>query len=86
MHWITDALCAEVGPTLFYAEPNDNMMTVAAKQVCNVCPVIDTCAEHGIKHEVHGVWGGLSPNERRLIRRERGIDVQTLVLPMQGVL
>ena len=57
MHWITNALCAEVGPTLFYAEPNDNMMTTAAKQVCNVCPVIDTCAEHGIKHEVHGVWG-----------------------------
>ena len=29
MHWITNALCAEVGPTLFYAEPNDNMMTAA---------------------------------------------------------
>ena len=52
---MNDALCAEIGPGLFYAENSDYMLINAAKDVCNLCPVIHECAEHAITHEVHGV-------------------------------
>lgn len=39
-----------------------------AKQACKACPVINQCAEYAIKHrEVYGIWGGLSPLERKTI-------------------
>jgi WhiB family redox-sensing transcriptional regulator len=39
-----------------------------AKLVCNGCAVRLLCLNHAIhKPELHGVWGGLTPNERHVI-------------------
>jgi WhiB family redox-sensing transcriptional regulator len=41
-----------------------------AKQVCAGCLVRDPCLEFAITTGVdHGVWGGLSEDERRALRR-----------------
>lgn len=40
-----------------------------AKKVCMDCPVQQTCLDHAITHnEIHGIWGGLTPTERRRYR------------------
>lgn len=37
-----------------------------AKQICRECPVVADCREYAISiREPHGVWGGLSEQERR---------------------
>lgn len=39
-----------------------------AKAVCAGCPVINDCLSHALSvPEYYGVWGGLSPEERKLI-------------------
>lgn len=40
-----------------------------AKRVCAVCPVVDECLDDALsRNEQFGVWGGLTPDERRRLR------------------
>jgi len=60
-------LCAEIDPDLFF--PDKGESTAGAKFVCRRCPVRQPCAEAG-RYERFGVWGGLTPDERRQQRKE----------------
>jgi WhiB family redox-sensing transcriptional regulator len=41
-----------------------------AKKICLTCDVIEICESWSIKHNIDaGIWGGLSEEERRNIRR-----------------
>lgn len=80
-------LCAQVGAELFFQDDRDDkkagMSEIdynAAKRICNSCVHQTECAEWGIQHEVHGVWGGLTPQDREKIRRNRKMIVSTLVV------
>lgn len=43
-----------------------------AKSICKTCPVITECLDHAMtKPENHGIWGGLTAEERRGIRLRR---------------
>lgn len=43
-----------------------------AKELCNRCPVQNLCLSYALAaNETDGVWGGLSPYERRLMREAR---------------
>lgn len=55
-------------PDLFF-DPN----TVnAAKAACSLCPLQNPCLNFALDaHQVDGVWGGLSEEERKAIRRAR---------------
>jgi WhiB family redox-sensing transcriptional regulator len=62
--WRDRAACRATGPALFY-DP-DPIAVAAAKQVCAACPVCAPCAAYAIAAgEAHGVWGGLTEDERR---------------------
>jgi WhiB family redox-sensing transcriptional regulator len=40
-----------------------------AKKLCGFCPVQNTCLEYALAaNEVDGVWGGLTPDERKKMR------------------
>jgi WhiB family redox-sensing transcriptional regulator len=73
--WTLDALCAQVDPELFYVEKGAS--TRPAKRVCNgvsgktdPCPVRAECLLYALsRDEPHGVWGGLSWNERKRLAR-----------------
>lgn len=81
-------LCAEVGTEIFFVDDKDDprpKMKVlpdynSAKKICKSCVHRTECAEWGIKHEVFGVWGGLTPQERAIIRKSRRMNVQTLIV------
>ena len=39
-----------------------------AKEICAACPVVGECRDYALSiREPHGVWGGLSEQERRLL-------------------
>lgn len=67
-------LCAQVDGELWFPEVGSN--SESAKRICNQCPHQTECAEWGIKHEVHGVWGGLSAYDRKRLRSKLRIIVQ----------
>jgi WhiB family transcriptional regulator, redox-sensing transcriptional regulator len=69
--WVEDAACAQTDPEAFfpYADQNDGTVRLA-KAVCNACPVRAKCLEHALEvGETHGIWGGLTPRERRKLKK-----------------
>ncbi len=63
--------CRESDPEVFFPEeenPKGNKYTMA-KKVCAVCPVRNLCLEFAlVNYETYGMWGGLSPKERRRLK------------------
>lgn len=59
-------------------DPDADDDTGEAKHLCigtyddNPCPLLQQCLEFAMNNnERYGVWGGLSPDERALLRKER---------------
>ncbi len=75
--WRLAGSCRQVDPDLFFSEsergPTRMALIAAAKAVCEGCPVIQSCREHGLRaQEPYGIWGGLTGAERAIeLRRER---------------
>lgn len=45
----------------------------AAKQLCASCPFLSPCRSYALSEDVHGVWGGLTDDERRDERVSLGL-------------
>ena len=86
-------VCAEVGTEIFFSRDADELETSkvpqdtykAAKGICQSCEHIAECAEWGIRYENFGVWGGLSPADRKNLRRRgtrRGRPLKEVGIPI----
>jgi len=65
--WRDEAAC--LGLPVDLMVPDSQEGVARAKQVCARCPVSTACLAHAVNTgEVEGVWGGTSPDERRLLR------------------
>lgn len=73
MTWRHYAACRDHDPELFFpiGVTGPAMDQLAeAKAVCDGCPVRCLCLEWAVLAGVdHGVWGGMSEDERRALRR-----------------
>lgn len=72
--WQESAACKSMGTKLFYEERGHSVDV--AKAICASCPVIEDCLDFALQGSSYGdagVWGGTTPEERRLIRRQRRI-------------
>ncbi|EMF31096.1 WhiB-type transcription regulator [Streptomyces gancidicus BKS 13-15] len=71
--WKEDAACRSAEPALFFPKDHGRVAPLVeheAKTYCARCPVVDACLSHALAWpERAGVWGGLSEDERRLLRR-----------------
>lgn len=68
--WMAFGLCRTVDPDLWFAEKGDYATTQRAKKFCRECVVSRRCLEFAVaNNEQHGVWGGLSTEERKQLRR-----------------
>jgi len=66
--WMSDALCAETAPEMFF--PEKGTSSAAAKKVCAACDVRERCLEYALSNNLlDGIYGGLSPKERARLRR-----------------
>ncbi|GAT67286.1 whiB family transcriptional regulator [Planomonospora sphaerica] len=67
-HWSRLAACLSEDPELFFPislQGPGHMQHEHAKAVCRRCPVRTQCLEYALStHQMHGVWGGTSPDER----------------------
>jgi WhiB family redox-sensing transcriptional regulator len=78
--WRSDAACKNEDPEIFYPDMHSSHGQKIAKfaiKICGDCPVRLKCAEHGIRHERYGVWGGMTEGERTRYRSEHKIMLKT---------
>ncbi len=75
MEWVHRARCKDEDPELFFPVGTTGPAAAqidAAKAVCMECPVRIECLEWALATgQDAGVWGGLSEDERRAVRRAR---------------
>jgi WhiB family transcriptional regulator, redox-sensing transcriptional regulator len=68
--WHGDANCRGMNAELFFPERGE--ATKEAKAVCRACDVQVECLLDSLNRgEKHGIWGGKSERERRLIRQRQ---------------
>ncbi len=66
--WFSQAACAEADPDAWY--PAKGAKVRDAKRVCARCPVAPECLDYALATgQGHGIWGGLSVNQRRKLAR-----------------
>jgi WhiB family transcriptional regulator, redox-sensing transcriptional regulator len=77
MNWQDRAACRGTNARLFFGpdgeRPQDREVREArAKAICALCPVREQCLDYALRNAVkHGIWGGLSTEERTRERRRR---------------
>ncbi|MFV0251711.1 MAG: WhiB family transcriptional regulator [Beutenbergiaceae bacterium] len=73
MDWRHGAACLTEDPELFFPIGNTGPALVQieeAKAVCRRCDVVDQCLRWAIESgQDSGVWGGMSEDERRALKR-----------------
>lgn len=68
--WMQGAHCLDSDPELFYPDKTGRENGRAAKRICQGCPARTDCLRHAIENrETYGIWGGLSPRERRALAK-----------------
>jgi WhiB family redox-sensing transcriptional regulator len=71
-------LCRDEDPELFFPVGTGHVARAQAedaKAVCRSCPLLAKCLSWALTTgEDHGVWGGLTEQERRELRRREGED------------
>jgi WhiB family redox-sensing transcriptional regulator len=61
--WKLLGRCREADPDEFFPEKGET--THRAKRVCQRCEVMSVCRAYALENRIkHGVWGGLSAEER----------------------
>jgi WhiB family redox-sensing transcriptional regulator len=73
MNWRLAAACRRADPELFFpigtAGPAASQV-VEARRICLACPVRSDCLDWAIRSgQDHGIWGGTTEEERRILRR-----------------
>ncbi|HZW43424.1 MAG TPA: WhiB family transcriptional regulator [Dermatophilaceae bacterium] len=75
MTWRNRAACLDEDPELFFPSGNTGpalLQIEEAKSVCRRCEVVETCLKWSIESgQDFGVWGGLSEDERRALKRRK---------------
>lgn len=73
--WRNNAACRDTDPDLFFPVGQTGPAIAhieSAKQVCTTCAVKIECLEYSLMtNQDAGIWGGLTEDDRRQIRRER---------------
>ena len=81
MDWRDRAACLDEDPELFFPIGSTGPAVhqeIEAKQVCGRCPVREQCLTWALEAgQDHGVWGGLTEDERRSLKRRRSRALST---------
>lgn len=71
--WLRRGACKSSDPELFFPLAASPVQEAQAKAVCATCQVLAECRSYALKAgETDGIWGGLTPEERRRIRFPAG--------------
>jgi WhiB family redox-sensing transcriptional regulator len=74
------AACRGMDPNLFMPVRGENTKTKQAKAICKDCVVLQQCRNYGLElaqqYDTHGIFGGLTRQERSARLREAGLTVR----------
>lgn len=70
--WIKDAACRGVDSEIFFAEEgNWHAKHAEAIELCSKCTVYKDCLRFATENNIgYGIWGGLTPKQRKRSRLE----------------
>ena len=74
--WTSMAACKGQTAKMFPAHHKDTQYIVAARKICDECPVRRECLNYALEYppaDMHGVWAGLTPRQLAAEQRRRGI-------------
>ena len=80
--WTEQAACKPHPTGLFFPEvkTGENGLYAAAVAVCETCAVREACADYSYRtNQREGVWGGLTPEQRRRTRTAYMADRKTCI-------
>jgi WhiB family redox-sensing transcriptional regulator len=76
--WQRNAACRGPESVVFYPPTSNETRhqretrEARAKAICSKCPVLTSCLEYALDiMEPHGIWGGLTEQERRVLLERR---------------
>lgn len=79
--WREESLCQSSNIDVFFPVGTTGPaidLIEAAKTICDACPVARECLEFALETgQEAGVWGGLTEDERRAIRKQRLSEIRT---------
>jgi WhiB family transcriptional regulator, redox-sensing transcriptional regulator len=74
-NWRAKALCRDSNIDVFFPVGSTGTaadLIEAAREICQSCPVNKVCLEFALEtNQEAGVWGGLTEEERRPLRKSR---------------
>ncbi|MFB6392589.1 WhiB family transcriptional regulator [Polymorphospora lycopeni] len=77
--WRHQSNCRDLDPETFFPIGTSGpalLQTERAKAICRRCDVIDDCLNFALETgQDAGVWGGMSEEERRAVKRRGGLRV-----------
>ena len=80
MDWRHHAACRDADPELFFPIGNTGPAVTQiddAKEVCQRCKVMEPCLQWALASgQDAGVWGGLSEDERRALKRRTRVTAR----------
>jgi hypothetical protein len=58
-------------PDIYFPDQTEgkNAELALAKRMCGECPIRNLCVAFAMKHDVQGIWGGVTQAERNQIKR-----------------
>ena len=67
--WMDDAACKGQPLQVFFYETHESNIDLPGVAICNGCTVRAECLAYAVEKDVqHGVFGGLTPFQRRNIK------------------
>ncbi len=76
--WAEQGLCGQADPDAWFPERGSG--AAMARRICGHCPVRTECLDYALSGAdtwnglSTGIWGGTTPRERSLLRRQRKAD------------
>jgi WhiB family transcriptional regulator, redox-sensing transcriptional regulator len=74
-NWRSAGACLSADPDLFFPISSVGLgerQIARAKSICAGCQVQRECLEFAfVHHQVHGIWGGTTPEDRQRERRRK---------------
>ena len=75
--WMNRRACTWDDRHLFFSENDSSRLKarfaeMEAKAICATCPVQGECLDYAIAGDMHGIWGGLTRQERDKAKKRRG--------------
>jgi WhiB family redox-sensing transcriptional regulator len=74
-NWRSAGACQSADPDLFFpisSSGRGERQIAKAKMICAGCQVRRECLDYALTNgQVHGIWGGTTPEDRQRVRRRR---------------